>query len=150
MTYAWFVLFQRCASHRTMHMSYRSKTYTWNDVILVKRSMIRVLSSHSGWYVTWYVCGQLTFNYYIANDTWPYAHYGIAEFEKYPEASNWDRMRVIELRYASRRMRIRVKELFSESFLRLTLTSRRVTVWRHVFLRSDVTFSYALTSRFHQ
>ena len=34
----------RCASHRTMHMSYRSKTYTWNDVILVKRSMIRVLT----------------------------------------------------------------------------------------------------------
>jgi len=32
----------RCASHRTMHMPYRSKTYTWNDVILVKRSMIRV------------------------------------------------------------------------------------------------------------
>jgi len=31
----------RCASHRTMHMSYRCKTYTWNDVILVKRSMIR-------------------------------------------------------------------------------------------------------------
>ena len=30
-----------CASHRTMHMSYRSKTCTWNDVILVKRSMIR-------------------------------------------------------------------------------------------------------------
>jgi len=27
---------------RIMHMSYRSKTYTWNDVILVKRSMIRV------------------------------------------------------------------------------------------------------------
>ena len=42
--HAWFVLFQRCASHRTMHRSYRSKTYTWNDVILVKRSMIRVLS----------------------------------------------------------------------------------------------------------
>jgi hypothetical protein len=35
----------RCASHRTMHMSYRSKTYTWNDVILVKRSMIRVFFS---------------------------------------------------------------------------------------------------------
>ena len=32
----------RCASHQTMHMSYRSKTYTWGDVILVKRSMIRV------------------------------------------------------------------------------------------------------------
>ena len=27
---------------RIMHMSYRSKTYTWNDVILVQRSMIRV------------------------------------------------------------------------------------------------------------
>jgi len=27
---------------RIMHMSYRSKTYTWNEVILVKRSMIRV------------------------------------------------------------------------------------------------------------
>ena len=38
----------RCASHRTMHMSYRSKTYTWNDVILVKRSMI--FSRHS------YIC----------------------------------------------------------------------------------------------
>ena len=34
----------RCASHRTMHMSCRSKTYTWNDVILVKTSMIRVFS----------------------------------------------------------------------------------------------------------
>ena len=32
----------RCTSHRTMHMAYRSKTYTWNDIILVKRSMIRV------------------------------------------------------------------------------------------------------------
>ena len=32
-----------CAPHRTMHMSYRSKTYTWNDVILVKRSMIHFL-----------------------------------------------------------------------------------------------------------
>ena len=31
----------RCASHRTMHLSYRSTTYTWNNVILVKRSMIR-------------------------------------------------------------------------------------------------------------
>jgi len=26
------------------YVSYRSKTYTWNDVILVKRSMIGVLS----------------------------------------------------------------------------------------------------------
>ena len=97
--------------------------------------------SHSGWYVTWYVCGQLTFNYHIPNDTWPDAHYGTAEFEKYPEASNWDRMRVNVLRYARRRMRIRVKESFNESFLRLTL-------WRHVVWRSDVSFPYALTSRF--
>jgi len=118
---------------------------------------------HSGWYVTWYVCGQLTFNYRIANYTWPDAHYGIAEFEKYREASNWDRMRVIILWYARRRMRVRVKESFNESFLRLTLwrhvtwrsdvtfsyalTSRRVMVWRHVFLHCDITFSYALTSR---
>ena len=36
------MLFQRCASHRTMHMSYRSKIYTRNDVIHVNRSMIRV------------------------------------------------------------------------------------------------------------
>jgi len=73
MTYAWFVLFQRCASHRIMHMSYRSKTYTWTDVILVKRSMIRVLFivSHSSCFVTWYACGQLKFNYRIANYTWP-------------------------------------------------------------------------------
>ena len=34
----------RCASHRTMHMSYRSKAYTWNDVILIKRSVIWVSS----------------------------------------------------------------------------------------------------------
>jgi len=97
--------------------------------------------SHSSWYVTWYVCSQLTFNHHIANDTWPDAHYGIAEFEKYPEASNWDRMRVIVWRYARRRMRIRVKGSFNESFLRLTLwrhvtcdglTSRFLTLWRHV------------------
>jgi hypothetical protein len=120
--------------------------------------------SHSGCYVTWYLCGQLTFNYHIANDTWPEAHCGIAELEKYPEASNWDRMRVIVSRYARRRMRIRVEESFNESFLRLTLwrhvlwrsdvtfsyalTSRFLTLWRHVVWRSDVTFSYALTSRF--
>jgi len=33
-------------------------------------------------------------------------HYGIVELEKYPEASNWDRMRVIVLQYVRRRMRI--------------------------------------------
>ena len=149
MTYAWFMLFQRCASHRTMHMSYRSKTYTWNDVILVKR----IIVSHSGCYITWYLCGQLTSKYHIANDTWPDAHYGIAELEKYPEASNWDRTRVIVLRYARCRMRIvcyRVEESFNESFPSCDgLTSRhvwrsdvtsRVTVWCHVVGHSDVTF----------
>jgi len=146
MTYAWFVLFQHCALHRTMHMSYRSKTYTWNDVILVKR----IIVSHSVCYVTWYLCGQLTSKYHIANDTWLDAHYGIAELEKYPEASNWDRMRVIVLRYACRRMRIvcyRVEESFNESFPSCDgLTSRRVTVWRHVVEHSDVTFHQEIPS----
>jgi ABC-type transport system involved in Fe-S cluster assembly fused permease/ATPase subunit len=32
----------RVTRHIEPCMSYRSKTYTWNDVILVKRSMIRV------------------------------------------------------------------------------------------------------------
>ena len=74
MTYAWFVLFQRCTSHRTMHMSYRSKTYTWNDIILIKRIMIWVfffIVLHSSCLVTWYACGQLKFNYRITNYTWP-------------------------------------------------------------------------------
>ena len=136
MTYAWFVLFQRCASHRIMHTSYRSKTYTWNDVILVNR----IIVSHSGCYVTWYLCGQLMPKY-IANDTWPDAHYGIAELEKYPEASNWDRMWVIVLRYARRRMRIALRSHLTNLFL-------RVTVWRHVVWRPDVTSWGILTSRF--
>ena len=82
------------------------------------------------------LCGQLTFNYHIANDTWPDAHYGIAELEKYPEASNWDWMRVNVLRYARRRMRIvcfHVEESFKESFpLCDGLTSRRGAFWHHV------------------
>jgi len=41
-----------------------------------------------------------------------HAHSGIAELEKYPEVSN--RMRVIVLRYAQGRMRIRVKEPCNE------------------------------------
>ena len=40
MTYAWFDVTRNAGIARIMHMSYRSKTYTWNDVILVKRSMI--------------------------------------------------------------------------------------------------------------
>jgi hypothetical protein len=132
MTYAWFVLFQRCASHRTMHMSYRSKTYTWNDVILGKG----IIGAYAGCYVTWYRSGQLTSKYHSANDTWPDAHYGILELENYPEASNWDRMRVIVLRYARRRTRIvcyRVEESFNETFPSCDgLTSRRGTFWHHV------------------
>jgi len=48
MTYAWFDVTRNAGIARIMHMSYHSKTYTWNDVILVKRSMIRVffLSCH--------------------------------------------------------------------------------------------------------
>jgi len=42
MTYAWFDVTRNAGIARILHMSYRSKTYTWNDVILVKRSMIRV------------------------------------------------------------------------------------------------------------
>ena len=56
----------------------------------------------------------------------------IAELEKYPEASNRDRMQVIVLRYARRRMRTvcyHVMEPFNESFPSCEgLTSRRVTV----------------------
>ena len=40
MTYAWFDVTRNAGIARIMHMSYRCKTYTWNDVILVKRSMI--------------------------------------------------------------------------------------------------------------
>ena len=40
MTYAWFDVTRKAGIARIKHMSYRSKTYTWNDVILVKRSMI--------------------------------------------------------------------------------------------------------------
>ena len=43
MTNAWFDVMCNTGIARIMHMSYRSKTCTWNDVILVKRSMIWVL-----------------------------------------------------------------------------------------------------------
>jgi len=45
MTYVWFDVTCNAGIARIMHMSYRSKTYTWNDVILVKRSMILLLFS---------------------------------------------------------------------------------------------------------
>jgi len=35
MTYAWFDVTRKAGIARIMHMSYRSKTYAWNDVILV-------------------------------------------------------------------------------------------------------------------
>ena len=44
MTYAWFDVTRNAGIARIMHMSYRSKTYTWNDAILVKISS----SSSSG------------------------------------------------------------------------------------------------------
>ena len=97
-----------------MHMAYRSKTYTWNDVILVKRSMIRVI-----YRVTFKLLGHVVrmrpikvqLSYRELHVT-GHADNGIAELEKYPEASN--RMRVIVLRYARGRMRIRVTEPFNE------------------------------------
>ena len=42
MTYAWFDVTRNAGIARIMHVSYCSKTYEWNDIILVKRSMIRV------------------------------------------------------------------------------------------------------------
>ena len=39
MKYAWFDVTRNAGIARIMHMSYRSKAYTWNDIILVKRSM---------------------------------------------------------------------------------------------------------------
>ena len=41
MTHAWLDVTRNAGITRIVRMSYRSKTYTWNDVIRVKRSMIR-------------------------------------------------------------------------------------------------------------
>jgi len=150
MTYARFVLFQRCASHRTMHMSYRSKTYTWNDVILVKRSIIRVffIVSHSSCLVTWYARGQLKFNYRIANDTWPDTRTMVLRNSR----SIQKHCTGCELSYCDKReagcafaWRSHVtKSCLSWDISDVTscnaltscfgthLTSRRVTLWRHV------------------
>ena len=143
MTYAWFVLFQRCASHRTIHMSYRSKTYTWTDVILVKRSMIQVFFyrvtfklrghvvrmrpikvqlSYREWHVTgrtqWY-CG----TWEVSRSIEPDVSYRIvicARQDAHLHEGAMERNLVFRGRY---------------------LTSRRVTLWRHVMCHSDVTFS---------
>jgi len=102
MTYAWFDVTRNAGIARIMHMSYRSKTYTWNDIILVKRSMIWVFytdgltvpyhAQHCDgqWLILDSYCASykllchvvrmcvLTSNYHIANDTWPDVHYRIA------------------------------------------------------------------------
>jgi len=151
MTYAWFVLFQRCASHRTMHMSYRSKTDTWNDVILVKRSMIRgfFIVSHLSCLVTWYACGQLNFNCRIANYTWPDTRTmvllnsrSIQKHRTGCEFSYCDR-REAGCAFAWRSHVTKsclswdISDVTSCNALRSRfgtyLTSRRVTLWRHVF-----------------
>jgi len=40
MTHAWLDMTRNAGIARIVRMAYRSKTYTWNDIILVKRSMI--------------------------------------------------------------------------------------------------------------
>ena len=159
MTYAWFMLFQRCASHRTMHMSYRSKTYTWNNVILVKRSTIWVFFYRVTFNLLGHVVRTRPITVQLSYRKWHvtgHAHNGIAELEKYPEASKTDlkfnyhiandtwpdahngiaelekypeapnRMQVIVLRYARGRMRIRVKEPCDE------IVSFVGHIWRYV------------------
>ena len=44
-THAWLDVTRNAGITRIVRMSYRSKTYTWKDVILGKRSMIRVFFS---------------------------------------------------------------------------------------------------------
>ena len=157
MTYAWFVLFQRCASHRTMHMSYRSKTYTWNDVILVKRSMIGVLSCliqvgmSRGTYaanlrsiIISRMTRDRTCTMVLRNSRSIQSHL----IGTGCELSYCD-MRAAGCAFA---WRSHLTNLFfvlhSDVTSRDGLTSRFLMLWRHVAWRSDVTFSYALTSRF--
>jgi len=76
-----------------MHMSYRSKTYTWNDVILVKRSMIRVFFNRVTFKLLGHVARmrpiEVQLSYRELHVT-GHAHNGIAKLEKYPEASKTD------------------------------------------------------------
>jgi len=72
-----------------MHMSYRSKTYAWKDVILVKRSKIRIF-----YRVTFKLLGHVVrmrqIKVQLSYREWHvtgHAHNGIAGLEKYPEAS---------------------------------------------------------------
>ena len=80
------------ARHIEPCMSYRSKTYTWNDIILVKRSMIRVF-----YRVTFKLLGHVVrmrpITVQLSYREWHvtgHPHNGIAELEKYPEASKTD------------------------------------------------------------
>ena len=147
------------ASHRTMHMSYRSKTYTWNEVILVKRSMIRVfIVSHSSCLVTWYACGQLKANYRIANYTWPDTRTMVLRnsrsIQKHWTGYELSYCDMREARCAFAWRSHVTKSCLSWGISDVTscnaLTSGRVSLWRHVVCRSDVTSCVALTSRFHQ
>ena len=93
MTYAWFDVTRNAGIARIMHMSYRSKTYTWNDIILVKRSMIRIFFYR----VTFKLLGHVVrmrpikvqLSYRKLHVT-GHVHNGIVELEKYPEASKID------------------------------------------------------------
>ena len=81
------------ARHIKPCMCHRSKTYTWNDVILVKRSMIRVFFYR----VTFKLLGHVVrmrpikvqLSYRELHVT-GHAHNDIAELEKYPETSKTD------------------------------------------------------------
>jgi len=126
MTYAWFDVTRNAGIARIMHMSYRSKTHTWNDVILVKRSMIRVgttliLVKRSMIRVFHIQVLKsrdtiLTFSYNISNDTWPDEHYRIAA------SASPDAHCVIAL--------WRHMERFDVTRSSYTLTSLRVTLSR--------------------
>ena len=93
MTYAWFDVTRNAGIARIMHMSYRSKTYTWNDIILVKRSMIRIFFYR----VTFKLLGHVVrmrpikvqLSYRELHMT-GHAHNGIAELKKYQEALKTD------------------------------------------------------------
>jgi len=60
MTHAWLDVTRNAGIARIVRMSYRSKIYTWNYVILVKRSMIRFfLSNTSVYYHLKYIQGDM-------------------------------------------------------------------------------------------
>ena len=48
MTHAWLDVTRNAGIARIVRMSYRSKTYTWNDVILVKRIILHLPAYEDG------------------------------------------------------------------------------------------------------